>query len=185
MKALRTSACQALPEWLSNALPRIIIARMPSQPASQPSEFDAQRRRTQRDAAVAFFEAINAHDVERIVALLSADYEFVNSQGDRFQGESFMRETWADQFNKHPDFRIRVGRVIADEEAVAMFGFSEGTYAPDGQLRSENRWSVPAAFLLMSREGKISYFESFSDASMVYDLIQASSASQGAAADED
>ena len=123
---------------------------------------DTQRRQ-QREAAIAFIEAINAHDVDGIVALLSADYEFVNSQGDRFTGEAFMRETWADQFNKHPDFRIRVGRVVADEVAVAMFGFSEGTYAPDGVLRTENRWSVPAAFLLMSREGKISYFESFSD----------------------
>jgi predicted ester cyclase len=157
---------------------------MPSQPASQPPSPGSPRRAQQRDAAVAFIEAINAHDVEHIVALLAADYEFVNSQGDRFQGEAFMRETWADQFNKHPDFRIRVGRLVADEEAVAIFGFSEGTYAPDGQLRVENRWSVPAAFLLMSREGKVSYFESFSDASMVYDLIQAAT-SQSATADDE
>lgn len=151
-----------------------------------PAQPDANAQRVQqRGAAVGFIDAINAHNVDRIVSLLAADYEFVNSQGDRFQGEAFMRDTWADQFNKHPDFRIRVGRVVADEDAVAVFGFSEGTYAPDGQLRVENRWSVPAAFLLMSREGKISYFETFSDASMVYDLIQASSTSAGAAADED
>ena len=132
------------------------------------------KRRQQRETALAFIEAINAHDVNQIVALLADDYEFVNSSGDHFQGQRFMRDEWAAQFAKHPDFRIRIGRVIADEESVAVFGYSEGTYAPDGTLRPENRWSVPAAFLLMSREGRISYFESFSDASMVYDLIQAS-----------
>ena len=109
----------------------------------------------------------------RIVGLLSADYEFVNSSGDRFhQGQQFFRDEWASQFAKHPDFRIRVGKVIADEGGVALFGYSEGTYAPDGNLRPENKWSVPAAFLVMARDGKVTYFESFSDASMVYDLIQ-------------
>lgn len=126
----------------------------------------------QKAAVLAFFDKINAHDVAGIVGLLADDYEYVNSSGDHFHGQTFMKETWADQFSKHPDFRIRVGRVVADEEAVAVFGFSEGTYAPDGKLRPENRWSVPAAFLVMGRAGKITYFESFSDASMVYDLIQ-------------
>lgn len=132
------------------------------------------QRTQQREAALGFIEAINAHDVSQIVARLADDYEFVNSSGDHFQGERFMRDEWTAQFAKHPDFRIRIGRIVADEEAVAIFGYSEGTYAPDGNIRPENRWSVPAAFLLMARDGKITYFESFSDASMVYDLIQAS-----------
>lgn len=127
----------------------------------------------QRAVALAFVEQINAHAVDGIVGLLSDDYHFVNSSGDEFQGRQFMRETWADQFAKHPDFRIRVKTVIADANGVALFGFSEGTYAPDGELREENRWSVPAAFLLTARGGKVTYFESFSDASMVYDLMQA------------
>lgn len=130
----------------------------------------------QKESALAFIDKINAHDVDGIVGSLSADYEFVNSSGDHFHGSKFMRDEWAAQFKKHPDFKIRIGRVVADAEAVAIFGYSEGTYAPDGKLVPENRWSVPAAFLLMSREGKISYFESFSDASMVYDMMQAADA---------
>lgn len=125
-----------------------------------------------RETAVAFFDRINAHDVDGIVGLLSDEYQFVNSSGDQFSGRQFMRETWADQFSKHPDFRIRVRNVIADENGVAIFGFSEGTYAPDGQMREENKWSVPAAYLLKASAGKITYFETYSDASMVYDLMQ-------------
>ncbi len=127
----------------------------------------------QKEAALAFIDRINAHDVNGIINSLSPDYEFVNSSGDHFHGSSFMRDEWTAQFKKHPDFKIRIGRVVADNEAVAIFGYSEGTYAPDGKLTPENRWSVPAAFLLMSRDAKITYFESFSDASMVYDMMQA------------
>lgn len=134
---------------------------------------DADDGRSQRETALAFLDRINAHDVDGIVGLLSDEYQFVNSSGDEFRGQQFMRETWLDQFSKHPDFRIRASRVIADGNGVAIFGFSEGTYAPDGQLREENKWSVPAAFLLTARGGKVTYFETFSDASMVYDLMQA------------
>ena len=85
----------------------------------------------QKQTVLAFVEAINDHDVDAIVGLLSADYEFVNSSGDRFhQGRQFFRDEWASQFAKHPDFRIRIGKVIADESGVALFGYSEGTYAP-------------------------------------------------------
>ena len=138
-------------------------------PAAEKNDDD----RSPRATALAFIDRINAHDVDGIVGLLSDEYQFVNSSGDHFSGRQFMRETWLDQFGKHPDFRIRVERVIADENGVAIFGFSEGTYAPDGELREENKWSVPAAHLLMAREGKITYYETFSDASMVYDLMHA------------
>lgn len=127
----------------------------------------------QRQAALSFIDRINSHDVDGIVDSLSPDYEFVNSSGDHFHGSKFMRDEWTAQFKKHPDFKIRIGRVVADGQAVAIFGYSEGTYAPDGKLVPENRWSVPAAFLIMSRDGNITYFESFSDASMVYDMMQA------------
>lgn len=139
-----------------------------------PNNGDAVAR--QKQSAMAFIDRINAHDVDGIVDSLSPDYEFVNSSGDHFHGSKFMRDEWAAQFKKHPDFRIRIGRVVADAQAVAIFGYSEGTYAPDGKLTPENRWSVPAAFLLMSRDGNITYFESFSDASMVYDMMQAADA---------
>ena len=142
----------------------MIHADLPDGPAAA----DASQRAT----ALAFIDQINAHAVDGIVAMLDDAYAFVNSSGDEFRGRDFMRETWLDQFAKHPDFRIRVQRVIADENGVAVFGFSEGTYAPDGVLREANKWSVPAAHLFTARGGKITYYETFSDASMVYDLMQ-------------
>ena len=68
-----------------------------------------------------FIERINAHDVEGIVALMSKDYEFVNSSGDHFRDLQFLKDTWRAQFENHPDFKIRVDRVICDGECVGIF----------------------------------------------------------------
>jgi hypothetical protein len=72
-----------------------------------------------------------------------------------------MRDTWNAQFKNHPDFKIRVQRVISDGESVGVFGWSEGTYAPDGIISEENHWEVPAAFLGIAREGKVAYWETY------------------------
>jgi ketosteroid isomerase-like protein len=129
-----------------------------------------------KDTILAFIDRINAHDVDGIIALMSEEYEFVNSSGDHFRDIQFMRDTWNAQFKNHPDFKIRVQRVISDGESVGVFGWSEGTYAPDGIISEENHWEVPAAFLGIAREGKVAYWETYSDASIVFDLIKSRSA---------
>ena len=126
-----------------------------------------------------FIDRINAHDVDGIVALMSKDYEFVNSSGDHFHDLKFLKDTWRAQFENHPDFKIRADRVICDGQCVGVFGFSEGTYSPDGVMREENHWEVPAAFLGIVRDGKVAYWETYSDASIVFDLIKSQSAAEG------
>jgi ketosteroid isomerase-like protein len=133
-----------------------------------------------KEAVLAFIDRINQHDVEGIIGMLAEDYHFVNSAGDRFAGRPFMRETWQSQFALHPDFNIRVQRIIADDDGVAVFGWSEGTYAPDGVMRDENRWEVPAAFLGIAHEGKITHWQVFSDASIVFDLMKTRNAEAAA-----
>ena len=131
-----------------------------------------------KQTTLKFIERINAHDVDGIMALVSTDYEYINSSGDHFRDREFIRDTWRAQFENHPDYRLRVQRVIADGEAVAVFGWAEGTYAPDGVLRDDNHWEVPCAFQVIARDGKVTYFESYSDASIVFDLIKSRTATQ-------
>ena len=128
-----------------------------------------------KETVLAFIERINQHDVEGIMSLLADDYVFVNSSGDRFQGRQFMRETWRSQFEQHPDFEIDVERIVADSEAVGVFGWSKGTYRPlsrPGEADEEDHWEVPAAFLGIARGGKMVHWQVFSDASIVFDVIK-------------
>jgi ketosteroid isomerase-like protein len=119
-----------------------------------------------------FIDRINAHDVDGIMDLVSRDYEFVNSSGDHFRDRQFIRDTWREQFRIHPDYKIRIERVISDGDGVGVFGVAEGTYSPDGQADEEDHWEVPAAFLCIAREGKVTYFECYSDASIVFDVMK-------------
>ena len=125
-----------------------------------------------KDTILQFIDRINAHDVDGVMKLVSNDYEFVNSSGDHFRDRQFIRDTWAEQFKNHPDYKIRVQRVIADNEGVGVFGVSEGTYAPEGEPSEEDHWEVPCAFLCIAREGKVTYFECYSDASIVFDVMK-------------
>lgn len=120
-----------------------------------------------------FIKRINEHDVDGIMQLLSSDYQFVNAAGERFSDRNFIRDTWRAQFKNHPDYHIRAQHVLADGDAVGVFGVSSGTYAPDGEMRDEDKWEVPSAFLVMSRDGLVTYFESFADASIVFNVMKA------------
>ena len=48
-----------------------------------------------------------------------------------------------------------------------------GTYARDGALFEENHWEVPAAFLGLAHDGKVTHWQVFSDTTMIFDLIKA------------
>ena len=126
-----------------------------------------------KHTVLTFVDRINAHDVEGILGLMSEQYTFINSAGDRFHGTKFMRDTWAAQFEQHPDFRIEVERVIGDGDAVAIFGKAAGTYSQHGEMYDENHWEVPAAYLGIAQDGKMIHWQVFSDTSMVFDVIKA------------
>jgi uncharacterized protein (TIGR02246 family) len=126
-----------------------------------------------KDIVLQFVERINSHDVEGILDLMADDYRFINSAGDTFRGKAFMRATWRAHFVQYPDFQIRADRVLADDEAVAIFGTAQGTYARDGQILEENHWEVPAAFLGIAKDGKMLHWQVFSDTTMIFDLIKA------------
>src|SRR5258706_13329402 len=108
-----------------------------------------------------FVERINAHDVEGILDLMAEDYRFINSAGDTFRGKTFMRATWRAHFVQYPDFQIRAQRVLADDEAVGIFGWAQGTYTRDGQILGENYWEVPAAFPGIAQGGRMTHVPGF------------------------
>jgi len=129
-----------------------------------------------KETVLAFIDRINAHDVDGILDLMADNYTFVNSSGDHFHGKEFMRDTWRSHFILYPDFHIDIKRVLADEDAVAVFGIAEGTYSPDGEMDEENHWETPAAFLGMARGGKMTHWQVYSDASIVFDIIKSDAA---------
>ena len=126
-----------------------------------------------KETVLGFVERINAHDVDGILGLMADDYRFINSAGDTFRGKAFMRATWRAHFVQYPDFQVRVDRVLSDDEAVAIFGWAQGTLSKQGEILEENHWEVPAAFLGIARDGQMVHWQVFSDTTMIFDLMKA------------
>ena len=123
------------------------------------------------EAAAFFVEAINAHDPRRIVDLMTPDGVFVDSLGVSFGIEGLL-EAWGEYFRMVPDYSIAVEETVSRGELVVLLGTAEGTYAPDGVLRTASRFKVHAAWRAVVRGGSVATWQVYADNKPVYDLMR-------------
>jgi uncharacterized protein (TIGR02246 family) len=114
-------------------------------------------------AAQAFVRAINRQDVNALAELMTEDHRFTDSLGNVVEGREKMRAGWAAYFRMVPDYTIAVEETYSDGPVVIMLGDVGGTYAPDGELRPENRWKTTAALRAVIEDGKVSEWKVYAD----------------------
>jgi ketosteroid isomerase-like protein len=93
-----------------------------------------------------FVDRINARDVDGIVALMSPNHRFIDSDGRIYKGRETMKDAWAGYFRFVPDYRVEVKEFFSEGPVVVLLGEAGGTYSPDGAMHDENKWSTPAAW---------------------------------------
>jgi uncharacterized protein (TIGR02246 family) len=113
--------------------------------------------------ANAFVRAINRQDVEGLVALMAPEHRFIDSLGNVVEGRQKMRAGWAAYFKMVPDYSISIDETSADGPVVLMLGVAEGTYAPAGELKVENRWKTPAAIRVQVENGLVTEWRVYAD----------------------
>jgi ketosteroid isomerase-like protein len=112
---------------------------------------------------LAFLEAINSRDLDKLCALMSADHVFVDALGNTVQGRESMRKAWAGYFQWFPDYRVCHEEIFANGEVVAAFGTAEGTYSGKGTLTIEKHWSAPAAWRAIVRDQQVKEWRVYAD----------------------
>jgi len=120
---------------------------------------------------MAFVSAINAHDLDALVNLMSEDHLFVDAFGESWQGRSTMRRAWKGYLEWFPDYTIHVEETFLSGNTVVMLGKASGTYAVDGQLLPENHWELPAAWKGVAAHGQVSYWQVYADNQPVRDTM--------------
>ena len=124
-----------------------------------------------KQTALAFVDAINAHDVEKILSLMTEDHLFIDTYGDR-QTKVQMETGWPGYFEWFPDYHIEVAEVLQTDNTVALFGYASGTYkgvpAPD----RKNYWRLPAAWRVVAQSGKVKVWQVFADSKIPYDCMK-------------
>ena len=106
---------------------------------------------------------VNAHDVAGIIALMTSDYVFVDSLGNKFTRPA-IDAGWQRYFSMVPDYRLKIDHVVPDGNAVILFGAAGGTYVPNGgAMKPENKWDTPAVWRAVIRDGKIAEWRVYCD----------------------
>jgi uncharacterized protein (TIGR02246 family) len=113
--------------------------------------------------AQAFLRAINRQDVEGLVKLMAPDHRFVDSLGNVVAGREKMRAGWSGYFKMVPDYSIAIEESFCDGPVVLMLGVAEGTYAPDGNLKPDNRWKTPVALRAQVEDGLVTEWRVYAD----------------------
>ena len=75
-------------------------------------------------AALAFIDAINSDDPEKIIQLITEDHKFIDSHGNEFSGKKNMLDIWKAYFELFPDYKINIGQIFEKGFEVAMFGLA-------------------------------------------------------------
>jgi hypothetical protein len=127
---------------------------------------------TPEEIARLFVEAINDQDLGRMKELLDADHRFTDSLGRGVEGREPVLAAFSTYFGWMPDYRIDIEEVLVQGRRVAMFGAARGTFAPEGPLREENRWEIPAAWLAEVGENLIVSFRVYADNKPVYEIME-------------
>jgi ketosteroid isomerase-like protein len=122
-------------------------------------------------AVLNFMERINSGDVDAICAAMTEDHVFVDALGTKIQGRETMRAGWKGYHQMIPDYAVSHEEILAKGETVVVIGTARGTYAPDGSVKKENFWEVPAAWKAVVRGGLIAHWQVFADNQPVRKLM--------------
>lgn len=125
-----------------------------------------------RQTALGFVDAINGHDVERIVSLMTDDHIFIDAYGNT-ESRDAMKKGWPGYFSWFPDYRIEVSDVLVSGNVVALFGHASGTYHGIETPDNMNHWRIPAAWRVVVEHGKVKVWQVYADSKIPFDIMNA------------
>ena len=80
--------------------------------------------------ALLFNEAINNQDIESLMALLTENHRFIDSENTVQTGTAKLREIWTDFFRYYPDYRNYFSTVRSVDEVVTITGYTICLFKP-------------------------------------------------------
>jgi ketosteroid isomerase-like protein len=134
--------------------------------------YNVRMNNSAESVAHAFVRAINRQDVDGLVALMAPEHRFIDSLGNTVVGREKMRAGWAGYFKMVPDYSIAIEESLSDGTVALMLGIAEGTYAPAGKLKSENRWKTPIALRALIEDGLVEEWRVYADNEPLRNLMK-------------
>lgn len=122
------------------------------------------------EIAMAFVDAINAKDIERLADLMTADHKFIDGDGSEHDGKDKMRVGWTEHLGLIPDLTLSISEHFGENDTVVLLGWSSGTIAQNGELKPENSWKVPSAWRLVVESGKVAVWQLYANQHVLHEI---------------
>jgi ketosteroid isomerase-like protein len=126
---------------------------------------------TSKQTILAFIDRINAHDVQGLGELMSADHTFIDAHGNQVSGKEKMIAGWRGYFEWFPDYHIEVTDQFQQGDNFALFGFAGGTF----KNQEGESWRLPAAWKAIVKDDRVSLWQVFADTKIPFEIIERNS----------
>jgi len=123
------------------------------------------------ETVLAFLDAINQDDPDKVAELITEDHVFIDALGNSMHGREKIRAGFRAYYAMCPDYRVSHQDIFHNGNAVAVFGSASGTIRVNGELLPENKWQTPAAWRAMVRGGLIQEWRVYADNKPIYDIL--------------
>ena len=121
-----------------------------------------------RETVLAFVDAINAHDVDRILGLAAEDHELIDACGNVVHAPA-LRTAWVGYFGFMPRYGIEIEKMLCEGDLAAVFGHAWGSLnaEPDGS----RQWRRPTAWRVLVAGDRVRLWQVYVDTKIVFDLL--------------
>jgi len=125
---------------------------------------------TPTKTALAFVNAINSKDIERLAELMTDDHKFIDGDGSEYVGKDRMKVGWKEHLELIPDLTLSVSLQFEEKDTVVLVGHSRGTIIQNGELKLENSWQVPSAWRVVVVSEKVSVWQLYANQCQLHEI---------------
>jgi limonene-1,2-epoxide hydrolase len=122
------------------------------------------------EVAMAFVEAINSKDIDRIASLMTNDHRFIDGDGSEYKGRDRMTTGWREHLELIPNLTLSISQHFEDNETVVLLGWSSGTIVHNGELKQENSWRVPCAWRVVVEAEKVAIWQLYANQCALHEI---------------
>jgi hypothetical protein len=130
------------------------------------------KRESSKTIVNRFVKAINDHNVNEIVNLMSEDHIFIDAMDNKSVGKKGMMEAWKGYFELFPDYKIEISDIIENESTIGLFGYVNATYKNLINELNSNFWRAPASWKAIVENSKIKHWQVYCDYSALFKIIE-------------
>ena len=121
--------------------------------------------------ALDFVDAINTHNIDKIITLMTNDHVFIDAYGN-CESKETMKEGWRGYFSWFPDYLIEVDDVLVSGDTVVLLGYAGGTYRGNTTPDKKYHWRIPAAWRVVIGNGMVKIWQVYADSKIPFDVMK-------------